>query len=72
KDNSLLREFLLLLLEHDMLEKDYYYLDNIKHIIKSLSVEERKNVLQIVQRQKNCTPPEIEEIQNLINDLSLK
>ena len=72
KDNSLLRDFLLLLLENDMLEKDYYYLDNIKHIIKSLSVEERNDVLQIVQRQKNCTPPELEEIQNLINDLSIE
>ncbi|NQG18791.1 hypothetical protein HO710_02160 [Streptococcus suis] len=72
KDSSLLRDFLLLLLEHDLLEKDYYYLDNIKHIIKLLSIEERNDVLQIVQRQKNCTPPEIEEIQNLINDLSLK
>ena len=72
KDNSLLRDFLLLLLEHDLLEKDYYYLDTIKHIIKLLSIEERNDVLQIVQRQKNCTPPEIEEIQNLINDLSLK
>ncbi|HEL1912555.1 TPA: SIR2 family protein [Streptococcus suis] len=72
KDNSLLRDFLLLLLEHDLLENDYYYLDTIKHIIKLLSIEERNNILQIVQRQKNCTPPEIEEIQNLINDLSLK
>ena len=58
--------------ENDKLEKDYYYLDNIKHIIKSLSKEERKEVLHIVQRQKNCPPPEIEEIQNLINDLNLE
>ena len=69
---SIIKQYFLMLLENDKLEKDYYYLDNIKHIIKSLSKEERKEVLHIVQRQKNCPPPEIEEIQNLINDLNLE
>ena len=68
---SLVKKYFLILLEKDKLENDFFYLETIRDILPLLSVEERMLVLQNIRKQKNCSPTDIEEIQNIISDLNL-
>lgn len=66
----LIKKYFMMLLENDKLENDFFYFETIKDILPLLSSEERKSVLQNIQKQKNCPPPEIEELQRIVNDLN--
>ena len=70
KKFDLIKNYFFVLLENDKLENDLFYLETIKNILPLLSLEERINVLQNIQKQKNCPPPEIEELQRIVNDLN--
>lgn len=63
---DLLKKMFLKLMETDKIENDIFYLDGIKSILPLLSLDERRNVLQHIQKQNNCPPPEIEELQRII------
>ena len=63
---DLLKKMFLKLVETDKIENDIFYLDGIKSILPLLSLDERRNVLQHIQKQNNCPPPEIEELQRII------
>lgn len=63
-------KYFVLLLENDKLENDFFYFETIKAILPLLSLEERISVLQNIQKQKNCPPPEIEELQKIISELN--
>ena len=63
---NLIRDFFLVLLKHDKLENDIFYFETVKDILPQLSSKERLDVLREIQRQSNCTPPEIEELQRII------
>ena len=63
---DLLKKIFLKLMETDKIENDIFYLDGIKSILPLLSLDERRNVLQHIQKQNNCPPPEIEELQRII------
>lgn len=63
---DLLKKMFLILMETDKIENDIFYLDGIKSILPLLSLDERRNVLQHIQKQNNCPPPEIEELQRII------
>lgn len=63
---DLIRDFFLVLLKHDKLENDIFYFETVKDILPQLSSKERLDVLREIQRQSNCTPPEIEELQRII------
>lgn len=63
---DLLKKMFLKLMETDKIENDIFYLDGIKSILPLLSLDDRRNVLQHIQKQNNCPPPEIEELQRII------
>lgn len=63
---DLLKKMFLKLMETDKIENDIFYLDGIKSILPLLSLDERRNVLQHIQKQNNCPPPEIEKLQRII------
>ena len=63
---DLLKKMFLKLMKTDKIENDIFYLDGIKSILPLLSLDERRNVLQHIQKQNNCPPPEIEELQRII------
>ena len=63
---DLLKKMFLKLVETDKIENDIFYLDGIKSVLPLLSLDERRNVLQHIQKQNNCPPPEIEELQRII------
>ena len=69
---DLIRDFFLVLLKHDKLENDIFYFETVKDILPQLSSKERLDVLREIQRQSNCTPPEIEKVQRIIENLSLQ
>lgn len=69
---DLIRNFFLVLLKHDKLENDIFYFETVKDILPLLSSKERMDVLQEIQKQKNCPPPEIEKVQRIIENLNLK
>ena len=66
KHFDLIKKYFFVLLENDKLENDIFYLDGIKSILPLLSLDERMNVLHHIQKQSNCPPPEIEELQRII------
>ncbi|RSJ21682.1 hypothetical protein D8828_06880 [Streptococcus intermedius] len=66
KHFDLIKKYFFVLLENDKLENDIFYLDGIKSILPLLSLDERMNVLNHIQKQSNCPPPEIEELQRII------
>lgn len=68
---DLLKKMFLKLMETDKIENDIFYLDGIKNILPLLSLDERRSVLQHIQKQKNCPPPEIEKLQRIIDNLNL-
>ena len=68
---DLLKKMFLKLMETDKIENDIFYLDGIKNILPLLSLDERLSVLQHIQKQKNCPPPEIEKLQRIIDNLNL-
>ena len=67
---DLIRDFFLVLLKHDKLENDIFYFETVKDILPQLSSKERLDVLREIQRQSNCTPPEIEKVQRIIENLN--
>ena len=69
---DLIRDFFLVLLKHDKLENDIFYFETVKDILPQLSSKERLDVLREIQRQSNCTPPEIEKVQRIIENLNLQ
>ena len=69
---DLIRDFFLVLLKHDKLENDIFYFETVKDILPQLSSKERLDVLRDIQRQSNCTPPEIEKVQRIIENLNLQ
>ena len=69
---DLIRNFFLVLLKHDKLENDIFYFETVKDILPLLSSKERMDVLQEIQKQKNCPPLEIEKVQRIIENLNLK
>ena len=69
---DLIRAFFLVLLKHDKLENDIFYFETVKDILPQLSSKERLDVLREIQRQSNCTPPEIEKVQRIIENLNLQ
>ena len=68
----LIRDFFLVLLKHDKLENDIFYFETVKDILPQLSSKERLDVLREIQKQSNCTPPEIEKVQRIIENLNLQ
>ena len=66
KKIALIKNYFFVLLENDKLENDIFYLDGIKSILPLLSSKEQKHVLHHIQKQSNCPPPEIEELQRII------
>ena len=68
---DLIRDFFLVLLKHDKLENDIFYFETVKDILPQLSSKERLDVLREIQKQSNCTPPEIEKVQRIIENLNL-
>ena len=69
---DLIRDFFLVLLKHDKLENDIFYFETVKDILPQLSSKERLDVLREIQKQSNCTPPEIEKVQRIIENLNLQ
>ena len=69
---DLIRDFLLVLLKHDKLENNIFYFETVKDILPQLSSKERLDLLREIQRQSNCTPPEIENVQRIIENLNLQ
>lgn len=69
---DLIRDFFLVLLKHDKLENDIFYFETVKDILPQLSSKERLDVLREIQRQSNCTPPEIEKVQRIIENLNVQ
>ena len=69
---DLIRDFFLVLLKHDKLENDIFYFETVKDILRQLSSKERLDVLREIQKQSNCTPPEIEKVQRIIENLNLQ
>ena len=69
---DLIRNFFLVLLKHDKLENDIFYFETVKDILPQLSSKERLDVLREIQRQSNCTPPEVEKVQRIIENLNLQ
>ena len=69
---DLIRDFFLVLLKHDKLENDIFYFETVKSILPQLSSKERLDVLREIQRQSNCTPPEIEKVQRIIENLNVQ
>ena len=66
KKFDFIKNYFFVLLENDKLENDIFYLDGIKSILPLLSSEEQRHVLHQIQKQSNCPPPEIEELQKII------
>ena len=69
---DLIRDFFLVLLKHNKLENDIFYFETVKDILPQLSSKERLDVLREIQKQSNCTPPEIEKVQRIIENLNLQ